>query len=303
MSLFSRLFRRRSAAPANRATTTSPAPLQWVGGRLVLQADPYVLPKDLLESNRLDFQHYMLRYALQGHDFLAPIEQPRRILDVGCGTGRWAREMARQFPSASVTGVDLVLPTENPSVTSTDGHAENCVFAEGNVLKGLSFPDQSFDFVHMRLLYSAIPAASWPAVVQELVRLTRPGGWIELVEAASLENRGPAVDQMNTWVVEACRRRGLDMTLGRHIGEMLEAAGISHVTFRELSLPVGEFGGRLGKMLETDIIAILKASKPLVVNQQIASTDAYDELLGAWQAEVAQRPMTFPFYFAFGQRL
>jgi len=54
---------------------------------------PYILPKDLDETNGLDFQHALLRSFITGN-YLAPFEQPRDILDVGCGTGRWAMELA-----------------------------------------------------------------------------------------------------------------------------------------------------------------------------------------------------------------
>jgi ubiquinone/menaquinone biosynthesis C-methylase UbiE len=53
-----------------------------------------MLPKDEGEINRLDFQHFMLRYVLRGN-FAAPIRAPRDILDVGCGTGTLAIDVAR----------------------------------------------------------------------------------------------------------------------------------------------------------------------------------------------------------------
>lgn len=39
-----------------------------------------------------------------------PGEPPRRILEVGCGTGRNLAELARRFPLAQITGVDLSAP-------------------------------------------------------------------------------------------------------------------------------------------------------------------------------------------------
>jgi S-adenosylmethionine-diacylgycerolhomoserine-N-methlytransferase len=38
---------------------------------------------------------------------VARISQPRRILEVGCGTGRNLRSLRRIFPNADITGVDL----------------------------------------------------------------------------------------------------------------------------------------------------------------------------------------------------
>jgi hypothetical protein len=45
-------------------------------GRRYLADAPYMLPSDDAEINRLDFQHYLLRYALRGN-YLAPIGRPR----------------------------------------------------------------------------------------------------------------------------------------------------------------------------------------------------------------------------------
>jgi hypothetical protein len=56
-----------------------------------------------------------------------------------------------------------------------------CLFVQANILHGLPFPDGQFTSTHQRLLVAAIPALQWPRVIRELVCVTRPGGWIELV--------------------------------------------------------------------------------------------------------------------------
>jgi trans-aconitate methyltransferase len=55
----------------------------------------------------LDVQHYALREAV-GANYLAPVEEPSRVLDVGCGTGQWGFEVCQQFPDALIAGFDLV---------------------------------------------------------------------------------------------------------------------------------------------------------------------------------------------------
>jgi hypothetical protein len=55
----------------------------------------------------LDVQHYALREAV-GANYLAPVEEPSRVLDVGCGTGQWGFEVCQQFPEALIAGFDLV---------------------------------------------------------------------------------------------------------------------------------------------------------------------------------------------------
>ncbi|HKD75626.1 MAG TPA: methyltransferase domain-containing protein, partial [Ktedonobacterales bacterium] len=107
MSWFSWWPRRRKASPAEPAIAAD-IPVRGRAG-ISLEQGPYALPNDLGEAKRLDLQHYILRQILQSNT-VAPISNPRRILDAGCGTGRWAIEIARQFPQAEVVGVDIVAP-------------------------------------------------------------------------------------------------------------------------------------------------------------------------------------------------
>ena len=126
-----------------------------IAGRRYRVDVPYVLPKDLQEVGRLDFQHYALRALLKGN-YSAPsrVLAPRQILDVGCGTGRWCRDVANDCPQASITGLDLEAqwPTSIPLPPIIR-------FQQANILQGLPFAAGSFDYVHQRLLVGAVCVA------------------------------------------------------------------------------------------------------------------------------------------------
>ena len=47
----------------------------------------YLYPNDEKESDRLDLAHKMVEVALHGKLFTAPITDPKRVLDIGTGTG------------------------------------------------------------------------------------------------------------------------------------------------------------------------------------------------------------------------
>ncbi|KAK2795450.1 hypothetical protein FQN52_005216 [Onygenales sp. PD_12] len=65
----------------------------------------YFLPNDKREQDRLDLQHSIYRGVLNGHLYLAPIgANPKRVLDLGTGTGNWAAEFAEQHPKSQVLG-------------------------------------------------------------------------------------------------------------------------------------------------------------------------------------------------------
>ncbi|HEX6541066.1 MAG TPA: methyltransferase domain-containing protein [Ktedonobacterales bacterium] len=275
------------------------------GGRQHLAAMPYPLPKDLGEINRLDFQHFLLRTGLRGN-FAAPLQQPRDILDVGCGSGRWAMEMATLFPAARVVGLDLVAPPDDTRSLGQglDVRPTNYIFTAGNILEGLPFPDQSFDFVHQRLLFSAIPRDRWPAVIQELVRVTRPGGWIELAEIGAATDGGPGF--MGLWQAwsNLAATRNVDFAMSQRIGQMLRDGGLVNVQQRVVTFPVGEWGGRIGRASATDYLALAGALRAGVIAQQIMSDEQYDALSARAKKEFAQRRNQGfqPFHVAYGQR-
>lgn len=111
--------------------------------------------------------------------------------------GIWPAEMARLFPQAHIVGVDISAASLGYPCSSS------CTFCLADVLKGLPFPEQQFEYVHQRLLVAAIPAVNWPAVIRELIRVTRPGGWVELLEmGVTLQHAGPETTRLLTWMEE-----------------------------------------------------------------------------------------------------
>ncbi len=276
------------------------------GGRRHLAEATYPLPKDLGEINRLDFQHYLLRTGIGGN-FIAPVTQPRAILDVGSGSGRWAMEIAAMFPAAQVTGVDLVPPAVDDAQVlghGLDMRPPNYAFATGNILEGLPFPDASFDFTHQRLLITAIPKDRWASVIAELARVTRPGGWVELAECGVPEHGGPGF--MGIWGswIEFLQARGVDFTLGHTLGRMLATGGLSHVTQRQLTFPMGDWGGRIGRASATDCLAVGRALRAGVVATGVLPEADYDRLFAQAESEFASKRGSgaLPFYLACGQR-
>lgn len=168
------LLRRQRRTTLASPDKSSPANAwgETIASRHLPTDHPYILPWNRDEANRLDFQHYLLRQAMSGI-YRAPIQRVRNILDVGCGTGRWAQEMAQAFPEANVIGLDIFeAPEDNVSIKPI-----NYQFVMADALKGLPFSPFQFDFVHQRSLGYAIPSTGWHQVVNELVRVTRPGGW------------------------------------------------------------------------------------------------------------------------------
>lgn len=101
-----------------------------------------------------------------------------RLLDVGCGTGWFTRQLAA-LPNLQITGVDLDLE----SLAFARSHDPNSIYLQADAL-ALPFADASFDYV---LSIAALCfTADWLQAVSEIVRVTRKRFAIGMLNRHSL---------------------------------------------------------------------------------------------------------------------
>jgi ubiquinone/menaquinone biosynthesis C-methylase UbiE len=259
-------------------------------------SEHYLFPRHPGEVDRLDIQHYAIRETL-GANHLAPVDRPVRVLDVGCGTGQWAFEMCDAFQPALVVGLDLVAgkPRQPPRYR----------YVRGNILHGLPFADGQFDFVHQRYLVSGLPLASWPAVVAELSRVTRPGGWVEVVEVPwDYERPGPASRRLMELVRPQLASLALDTSdvVYRSLDRYLKDAGLRNVVRHEAVKPIGRWGGRVGSLMVTNLRAAATRLCEIYDARGLLSADDARDLIREAQAEWETGRMAYPVAVAFGQK-
>jgi ubiquinone/menaquinone biosynthesis C-methylase UbiE len=286
--------RRLQRTATEPSTTSTFPPLEQ---RTRLEDTPYLLPKDEQEDKRLYYQHHVLYKTLSNH-YLAPISPATdTILDVGTGTGIWPVDMAGLFPKAHILGVDVSLASLPDPLPTT------CLFVQANILKGLPFPDKQFTFTHQRFLVAGIPANDWPAAVSELVRVTRPGGWIELLEIGDIIlNAGPATNKLLKWMTDISRGFGFEMNVLQQLGNFLEQAGCDAVESQDIPVPLGEWAGNVGQMLKTDVIHGWSALKDIYCPRSQTSPAAFDAMLADAQAEWERLHASYVFHAAYGRR-
>ena len=94
---------------------------------------------------------------------------PKRVLDLGTGTGRAAFILARRFPDAEVVGADLAAEMLADARDRTPPELADRVRFEEADAERLPYPEASFDLVS---LANMIP------FFDELARVTAPGGTV-----------------------------------------------------------------------------------------------------------------------------
>lgn len=262
------LFRKRKAArpvakrgePQQREMKT-----MNVEGRRYFH-DPeaaYMLPKDMADVPRLDFQHFLIRQAMRGN-YVSPIaEDITNILDIGCGTGRWGIEMALAFPNAQVVGIDLE-EILSPGVE----RPANYLFKQANVLHPLPFADDTFDFIHQRLMLMSIPSSRWPDVFHEILRVAKPGGWIELLEVGcTIFPRGPATHRWYEWIRASSKIYDQDPDMPIYLARLATEAGIRNSKEFHYDIPIGEWAGHLGTTSLANMQGFYHALRPRYTTQ------------------------------------
>ncbi|KAG2009833.1 hypothetical protein CC2G_012717 [Coprinopsis cinerea AmutBmut pab1-1] len=82
----------------------------------------------------------------------------------------------------SVEGLDIVpLHPDLQRVGSSD-FASRITWVQANFLDGLPFPNDEFDFVHIKRIALGVPEDKWDALFDEISRVMKPGGALEMVE-------------------------------------------------------------------------------------------------------------------------
>ena len=244
------------------------------------------------ETRRLDFQHYGLK-LLMGTNYKAPLnaDRVRNILDVGSGTGRWMLEMSREYPDAYMVGIDIELP-EKYIVLPLRCHIE-----QFNILNGLPFQYDTFQYVHQRLLAGSIPMYVWPMHIQELVRVLSPGGWLELLETGNIfHDAGPATTRLLSWWDSGVGRATFDRSFIAALGILLTGYGMQNVHTDTFVFPLGKWGGRGGELMGMNMCAAFKSMKGLFVEQLGVNEKRFDTTLAKIREEWEVYQTTCEFY-------
>lgn len=150
-----------------------------------------------------------------------------RVLDVGCGTGRWSKLLAAK--GATLVGVDMGLCALRLAAKQASGEFSAAKLPE------LSFADNVFDLIISVAVLQHIPRSQQEKAIRALVRVLRPSGWLIVCELAERSDPAPYVfgNSAETWRA------------------MFRAAGLRQAAYKPCEyLPYVKMFQRMGAWLE-----------------------------------------------------
>ena len=168
------------------------------------------------------------RQALpQLHEVFAGRDQCRwRLLDIGCGTGRFLDFVKQAWPRLPTLDLDM----SEPYVRYAKRHLKRCSqlkLTVGNA-EALPLPDKSQDAVTSIFLFHELPPKVRYSVFSECARVLKPGGRLVLVDLLQ-QGDAPDYDGLLELFPQNYHEPYYRSYLNEDFGALATSCGLTHI--------------------------------------------------------------------------
>lgn len=227
--------------------------------------------------------------------------------------------MAKEYPKSHFTGSDaMIYPIGSPP---TNSH-----FRVIDISKGLPFPDNTFDYVTQHDALFKYCSKDWETILPELVRVLKPGGYLELVEPGGvIQDIGP---NMSIWMMRckfvsilfsslfksliasnlsiivtvSLQTRDINLKIAGQLHNMLqELDTLENIEASHRSAPIGWYG-RSGDIMLECLERLFDAVKPKICEDWSMTAPKYDKVVQTASAECKDFRSWLNIHYFYGQK-
>ncbi|CAI2164290.1 6166_t:CDS:2 [Funneliformis geosporum] len=255
------------------------------------------------EIDRIQVQHHYFRESWNGN-FSSPVKDVliaggAKVLDIGCGPGIFLCDMASDYPRAYFVGIDLL--SKFPSLKPY-----NVSFVQCNILEGLPFENDTFDFVYCRFLLFDIKEFQWQdLVLREMSRVVKSNGWIELMEPRpTVMNQGPSTERICNAIQAKARGHRMNPNIVDEFERWLGLINnLQHIKREIKRLPCGKWAGKHGELGALFMHNVFKKHLQFVDNLINVPSNAHDVALNDFLQEFDLYRSYIEVYRFFAQKI
>ena len=242
------------------------------------------------EKARLVLQDRLINEIMRGplsEQKKEQIQKLRYILDIGCGPGGWALDVAKTYEHLQVIGIDnsktmIAYAREEKKILGL----KNVEFEEMDALQPLSFSDGQFCLVNIRNAVGYIPRHGWPKLLKECYRITRAGGLLRLTEGDSMGlTNSVAYERYHRLGTQAMRQFGYGFspdgaTLGITpvLSWLVKQAGYTEESGMQSHFFDFSYGTPLYSSQRQNIEIVFAAAHPLLKQSGVSSQEEIEAL-------------------------
>lgn len=235
---------------------------------------------DILDGDIEQLLHYTFKSTFK-KDYLCPFnDSMEKCLDIGFSSGIWMMEMSSEFPKCQFYGID-------PKPRSPDlVYPNNCSFEQEDYLKGISYPSNHFDVVHLRMILFPLNAEQSTHLLDEAIRVTKKGGFIEFLEPTFSPSSG--LGPLSTKLFSLLTESPNNGQFCSQIDGFLSERGFTNIDTKKVAIPLGKWGSMAGEFSMATLKLVVSTSEYIRTELELHKEDDLKNFLEKVEKECEQ---------------
>jgi len=239
---------------------------------------------------------YMIASLGRALPEVIPMARGMKVLDVGCGTGEWARSLAKEYPYVRTIGIDTSHRLITQAVAlAKEQNISSVAFLEFDTSQPLNFPTESCDVIHVHSLASFITTARWEHVLEDMLRVLKPGGWLNIVDYEQGSTSSPAFNELHIMGMKGIRALGGSIApssptygVAARLYGFLVDAGMIDVSYKVHAVDYGIKNRPEAAKFLDDLVVGMCNFKEFILMLGLGESDHFDALIEKARDELTQ---------------